>query len=118
MESKNTALEMAASIVAAYVGNNTVPQSDLPRLITDVYRALVAAAAVYALPRYGALATEGLVALFGLVSLVIIFALRSPEPPAETTATELAPAHLPPLPEFQMPAKSEDVETLEQSRYL
>jgi predicted transcriptional regulator len=44
MESKNGALEMAASIVAAYVGNNTVPQSDLPRLIADVYRALVAAA--------------------------------------------------------------------------
>ncbi len=31
---------MAADIVSAYVSNNTVPVSDLPKLIADVHRAL------------------------------------------------------------------------------
>ena len=43
MESNSNVLQLAASIVAAYVGNNPVPQAELPRLISDVYRALVAA---------------------------------------------------------------------------
>ena len=34
---------MAADIVAAYVGNNTVSQGDLPRLIAGVYQALQSA---------------------------------------------------------------------------
>ena len=43
MENNSNVLQLAASIVAAYVGNNPVPQAELPRLISDVYRALVAA---------------------------------------------------------------------------
>jgi predicted transcriptional regulator len=42
MENKPTVLELAAQIIASYVGNNTVQQSDLPKLIADVHRALEA----------------------------------------------------------------------------
>ena len=40
MESKSKNLELAAQIVAAYVGNNPVPQADIPRLISDIYKSL------------------------------------------------------------------------------
>ena len=40
MENRNKLLELAAQIVAAYVGNNTVNPADLHRLIADVYRSL------------------------------------------------------------------------------
>jgi predicted transcriptional regulator len=40
MEPSNRLLELAAEIVAAYVGNNTVAQGELSRLIGEVYRAL------------------------------------------------------------------------------
>lgn len=33
-------VEMTAEVVAAYVSNNVVPVSDLPSLITDVFKAL------------------------------------------------------------------------------
>ncbi|MFT3989721.1 MucR family transcriptional regulator [Aestuariivirga sp.] len=45
MDGKNRSVELAAQIVAAYVGHNTVPQADLPRLIADTVRALDAAMA-------------------------------------------------------------------------
>ena len=45
MDDKNKYLELAAQIVAAYVGNNSVPQADIPRLISDVYRSLEGIAA-------------------------------------------------------------------------
>lgn len=40
MESKSKNLELAAQIVAAYVGNNSVPQADIPRLISEIYKSL------------------------------------------------------------------------------
>lgn len=40
MENKTEIVELTSDIVAAYVGNNAVPSSDLPNLINDVYRAL------------------------------------------------------------------------------
>lgn len=45
MEAKQTLIESTAEIVAAYVGKNTVPQAELPKLIADVYRSLQAALA-------------------------------------------------------------------------
>lgn len=45
MDDKISILQMASSIVAAYVGNNTVPQAELPKLISDTYRALQSVAA-------------------------------------------------------------------------
>ncbi len=38
--SGNNLIELAADIVSAYVGNNTVPAAELPSLIAEVYGAL------------------------------------------------------------------------------
>jgi len=43
MESKSELVEYEADIVAAYVGNNSVPATELPSLINDVIRALTGA---------------------------------------------------------------------------
>lgn len=43
MENKTEIVELTADIVAAYVGNNAVPSTDLPSLINDVHRALAGA---------------------------------------------------------------------------
>jgi predicted transcriptional regulator len=40
MDEKSELVGLTADIVAAYVGNNPVAQSELPRLIGDVYRSL------------------------------------------------------------------------------
>jgi predicted transcriptional regulator len=37
----NNNIELAADIVSAYVSNNSVPASDLPALISEVYNALL-----------------------------------------------------------------------------
>jgi len=43
MEVKSELVGLTAEIVAAYVGNNPVAQSELPKLITEVYRSLTGA---------------------------------------------------------------------------
>jgi predicted transcriptional regulator len=43
MQEKGNLLELTANIVAAYVGNNTVAQADLPKLIENIYQSLAAA---------------------------------------------------------------------------
>ena len=43
MQEKGHLLELTADIVAAYVGNNTVAQADLPKLIANIYQSLVSA---------------------------------------------------------------------------
>ena len=48
MENKPTLIELASQIVAAYVGRNAVEQADLPKLITDVHKALEQVAGVHA----------------------------------------------------------------------
>ena len=40
MDNKPSLIELASQIVAAYVGRNVVEQADLPKLITEVHRAL------------------------------------------------------------------------------
>jgi predicted transcriptional regulator len=44
MQEKGNLVELTADIVAAYVGNNTVPQADLPKLIANIYQSLASAA--------------------------------------------------------------------------
>jgi predicted transcriptional regulator len=55
MDEKSEIIEMAADIVSAYVGNNSVSAADLPSLIQSVHRALsgvtAAAEAVEAAPK-------------------------------------------------------------------
>lgn len=43
MQEKGNLLELTADIVAAYVGNNTVAQADLAKLIANIYQSLAAA---------------------------------------------------------------------------
>ena len=43
MENKGELVGLTAEIVSAYVGNNPVAQSELPKLITEVYRSLTGA---------------------------------------------------------------------------
>lgn len=43
VDSKNELIGLTAEIVAAYVGNNPVSQTDLPKLIGEVYRSLAGA---------------------------------------------------------------------------
>jgi predicted transcriptional regulator len=43
MQEKSNLLELTANIAAAYVGNNSVAQADLPKLIANIYRSLAAA---------------------------------------------------------------------------
>ena len=40
MDNKTSLIELAAQIVAAYVGRNAVEQAELPKLITEVHKAL------------------------------------------------------------------------------
>jgi predicted transcriptional regulator len=44
MENKNELVELTADIISAYVSNNPVSQTDLPRLIGDVYKSLAGTA--------------------------------------------------------------------------
>jgi predicted transcriptional regulator len=39
-EKNDTQIELTAEVVSAYVSNNPIPASDLPKLIADVYTAL------------------------------------------------------------------------------
>lgn len=43
MQEKGNLVELTADIVAAYVGNNTVAQADLPKLIANIYQSLATA---------------------------------------------------------------------------
>ena len=40
MQENSNLLELTAAIAAAYVGNNSVAQADLPKLIATIYRSL------------------------------------------------------------------------------
>jgi uncharacterized membrane protein YhfC len=80
--------------------------------IAVVWHALVDAVAVYMIRTQGAYLTEGVVGIMGLISIVVIFALRQPEPTAEDG--------LPPLPDVQRPdigAIEPTQEKLDESRY-
>ena len=78
------------------------------------WHTLVDAVAVYALPRIGALATEGLLGLMAAVSLAVIFALRPREELKAVAQPEIAiPASLSHEPDGQI-----DEERLESTRYL
>jgi uncharacterized membrane protein YhfC len=63
-------------------------------LIAIGWHALVNAGSVFALEIYGPYVTEGLVALAGVISLLVIFALKEPEPiaPSPKDLPEAGPA--------------------------
>jgi predicted transcriptional regulator len=43
MQENSNLLELTATIVAAYVGKNTVAEADLPKLISNIYQSLASA---------------------------------------------------------------------------
>lgn len=51
MDTQTEILEMTADIVSAYVGNNVVPASDLPAIISSVHQALCAVGAGESAPQ-------------------------------------------------------------------
>ena len=86
------------------------------------WHALVDGAALVALAAWGAWATEGVIALFALVSLGAVFGLRDRgEPTAEErpgAATPTDPPGIPTAVDPPRPAWTEDPDRLDDSRYL
>lgn len=74
------------------------------------YHALFNMIAVVAASRVGPYATEGLLGLFSLISLFIIFKLRTPEPEIEEPEPQ-------PLPEIDAPTLQPTEEAIDRSRY-
>lgn len=87
-------------------------------VLAVLWHTLIDAVAVFAMPTWGVYVTEGLVAVCGLLSLLMVWLLRDREPqPAAARAT--APASAATYPAVA-PAELErppDSEALEQSRY-
>jgi uncharacterized membrane protein YhfC len=77
-----------------------------------LYHAAMDGIIVYLAPHLGALPTEGLIGAFAVLSLILIFTLKQPEPPLPE---ELPPAALPPRPALQPIEATAD--TLDQTRY-
>jgi uncharacterized membrane protein YhfC len=80
------------------------------------YHALVDGAAVFVLGTWGVYAAEAAVSAFCLLSLLVIFALRQPEPQAEQEQPELIPPP-PPLRPIDFD-QMETTEKLDETRYL
>ena len=81
------------------------------------WHAFVDALAVYAIPTWGIYTTEAVIGVFALISIGIIFTLRSPEPePDEQVIPELLPVKdatsLSNLPDIE-----ESTEDIEKTRY-
>ena len=83
--------------------------------IAIAWHALVDAVVVISISNWGIYITEGLVVLFGLISLGIIFALRKPEPPDDSQIEDLeSQADAPPV---DLPPIEENIENIEGTRY-
>jgi uncharacterized membrane protein YhfC len=78
-----------------------------------LYHAALDGSAVYLAPHLGALPTEAFIGGFAVLSVILIFVLRRPEPPPPEESPPVAPApRLPPRPIEATP------ENLDQSRYV
>lgn len=80
-------------------------------LLSIGYHAVFDMLAVISAARLGAYAAEGMLAVFSLLSLFIIFRLRTPEP------VEVEPEPLPAPPEFRPPELEATPEMLDRSRF-
>jgi len=78
-----------------------------------LYHAALDGSAVYLAPHLGVLPTEAFIGGFAVLSVILIFVLRRPEPPPPEESPPVAPApRLPPRPIEATP------ENLDQSRYV
>jgi uncharacterized membrane protein YhfC len=77
-----------------------------------IFHALADSIAVYISKiGFSALVIEGIIGIFAIVSVVIVFALRQPEPAAEAIPIPVS------TPEFRLEPVDETKETLDQTRY-
>jgi uncharacterized membrane protein YhfC len=77
-----------------------------------LYHAAMDGIVVYLAPRLGPLPTEGLIGAFAVLSMILIFALRRPEPPAPEEPPPAVPAPRPALQPIEATP-----ETLDQTRF-
>jgi uncharacterized membrane protein YhfC len=77
-----------------------------------LYHAVLDASAVYLSPKLGTLPTEGVIAGFAVLSVILIFALRQPEP-----LEEIPPPSFPPPPTFTPQPPEVTPEKLDQTRF-
>lgn len=80
-----------------------------------IWHALLDAIAVIGVSRWGVYITEGLILIFSLISIGIIFALRGEEPKEEATQNDFAESSLSEPPEL-LPIEETD-ETIDQTRF-
>jgi uncharacterized membrane protein YhfC len=83
--------------------------------IAIAWHTIIDAFVVISISNWGIYATEGIVAIFGLVSVGIIFALRQPEPPASTQAEDLE--NQTGVSQVDLPPIEENLENIEGTRY-
>jgi uncharacterized membrane protein YhfC len=77
-----------------------------------LYHAVLDTSAVYLAPKLGTLPTEGVIAGFAVLSAILIFVLRQPEPPGENL-----PPPVPPAPVFTPKPPEATPDKLDQTRY-
>jgi uncharacterized membrane protein YhfC len=77
-----------------------------------LYHAVLDASAVYLSPKLGTLPTEGVIAGFAMLSVILIFVLRQPESPDENL-----PPPAPPAPVFVPKPLEATPDKLDQTRY-
>ena len=83
--------------------------------IAIAWHTLIDAVVVISISNWGIYATEGLVAIFALLSIGIIFALRQPEPPSSTQEEDLEDQN--DAPQVDLPPIEENLENIEGTRY-
>jgi hypothetical protein len=79
------------------------------------WHTLLDAFVVISISNWGIYATEGIVAIFGLVSVGIIFALRQPEPPDTTQEEDLE--NQIDATQVDLPPIEENLENIKGTRY-
>ena len=81
------------------------------------YHAVVDATTILLIGKVGPYWTEAIIGGFAIVSLVIIFILRHPEPLSEAEVPDFRPASLIPTPAFTPTPVVETPENLDKTRY-
>lgn len=85
--------------------------------IAIAWHTLLNAVAVISVRQWGPYATEGILAIFTLLSIGIIFALRGEEPHAEDEVREIVPDDKHDIGQVELPPIEENPDNIDQTRY-
>jgi uncharacterized membrane protein YhfC len=85
--------------------------------IAIAWHTLLDAVAVIIVRQWGAYATEGILAIFTLLSIGIIFALRGEEPHAEDEVREIVPDDKHDIGQIELPPIEENPNNIDQTRF-